>query len=140
MAIVIDEELLASVRVLLGETGDDLSDAVLTDPLVGGAAETAVLAAVGDPPYAERPEPEQAAIRTAVAYLTAAYALRTTRADGAVTSERFSQQYTVQYAASDRGTLAAELEAAGWRAIAHLRETGRGVAYFGTARGRRGVF
>lgn len=138
---MLDADLLASVRVLLGEAGDSLTDAVLEDPLVGGAAETAVLAAVGDPPYVERPEPEQRAIRTAVAYLTAARALATTRAEGAITSERFSQQYTVQRQAIDLRGWAAELEAEAWAAVAHLRPSRTSVSsYFGTAAGRRGVF
>lgn len=129
---------LASVRTLLGATAVDLPDATLTDAVVGGAAETEAMALVGDPVYTDRPEDEQAAIRRAATYLTAANALETTRSANAATSVKFSQQYARGRQPIDLDAWATSLRARGYGEIDELTpETS--VSYFGVAAGRRGA-
>jgi hypothetical protein len=91
--MILDAAGCDSVRLLVGETEETLPDTTLQDPLIGGAAEATIMALVGPPAYEDRPAGEQAAIKSAVVYQTAALWLGTQRTTLSYTSERFSQQY-----------------------------------------------
>lgn len=142
---VLDAELMASIRTLLGVDAATLPDAVLTDPLLGGAVEAEVLAAIGGLPYAQRPEAEQAAIRRAVAYEAAARALESgpLREALSLTSERFSDQYQVQRNATevDRRGWVSRLRAQGRAALEPLLPKARAsfLGMFALAHGGRGA-
>lgn len=138
---ILDAAMAESIRTLLGVGATVLPDTVLMGDLLGGEAERAVLDRVGDPAYADRPADEQAMIRHAIAYTTAAAALGT----GAVrevltaTSERFSDQYTVQRTAPDLDRWAGQLRRKAARALSGLvPDLGVG-ALFLLAPGRRGA-
>jgi len=138
--MILDADLMKSIRTLLGVSAEVLPDSVLADPLLGGAAEATVLAQIGPPPYAERPLDQQAIIRTAVAYRTAALALETgpVRRSLETTSEQFSDQYAVRRNATDISAWASQLRLQADEALAPLLV--RSVkAHFTLACGRRGA-
>lgn len=137
---MIDDELRAAIRELLGLDETIIPDSLIDSPLIGGRVEAGVLAEVGPPDYLLRPLPEQEAMRRAVAYRVAAALLGTgaVRDELSVTQERFGQQYTVTRSGDVDGW-AAELNAAAARELAPLLPTGGGIAHFRLARGRRGA-
>lgn len=136
-----DEELCAAIRAVLGLDESVAPDSLIGSPLIGGQAERDVLAEVGPPPFLERPIGEQEAIRMAVAYRTAAALLGT----GAVreylttTSERFSDQYTVQRDAPDLDGWARSLRHQARRALEGLVPQTGTAGLFTLAPGRRGA-
>lgn len=138
---ILDAAMAESIRALLGVGATVLPDTVLMGDLLGGEAERAVLDRVGDPPYAERDAYEQSMIRHAIAYTAAASALGT----GALreyltsTSERFSDQYTVQRTAPDLDRWAGQLHRKAARALSGLVPDLGGGALFLLAPGRRGA-
>lgn len=138
---ILDGSLTGSIRILLGVDSSTLPDAVLLDEVLGGAVEGEVLAQVGEPPYAERPPAEQSRIRQAIAYLTAAAALETGPVREAVgtTSERFSDQYTVQRQAPDLDAWANRLRVQAASALAPLVPRASMAMMFTLAPGRRGA-
>jgi hypothetical protein len=137
--MVLDPELMTSIRTLIGVSAEVLPDTALADPLLGGAAEQHVLLQIGEPGYATRPLAEQAIIRTAVAYRTAAAALETGAVREALTtsSEQFSQQYTVRRTAPDIAAWAAQLRLQADDVLTPLLRR-RGMTLFGVAPGGRG--
>jgi hypothetical protein len=137
---VLDPELIASIRTLIGVSEAVLPDAVLADPLLSGAAEQQVHLQIGEPGYPQRPPAEQAIIRTAVAYRTAAAALETGPVREALStqSEQFSQQYTVRRTAPDISGWAARLRLQADDALAPLLAHASGATMFSLASGRRG--
>jgi hypothetical protein len=137
--MILDPELMTSIRTLIGVSDTVLPDSALADPLLGGAAEQHVLLQLGGPGYSERPLSEQAIIRTAVAYRTAAAALETGKVREALTasSEQFSQQYTVRRTAPDIAAWAGQLRLQADDALLPLRRPSV-AAHFSLAAGRRG--
>lgn len=140
-----DAALVESIRRLLHTDAETLPDATITDDLVGGRIIRLTLAEIGGAPYAERTPEEQARIRAAVAYRTAAALLGSgaMREGRTVTQERFGTQYSV----SKNGQA---LDVDGW--IATLRHDATielapllpaqatdGLRHFRLAHGRRGA-
>lgn len=107
---IIDDDLKATVRLILGETETSLPDATIENPAIGGASEAYVLARIGLPPYEDRSPEDQEKIRTALAYVIAAKILDTGayRSRWATTSEKFADQYSVTKAGGS-------LDLPGWK-------------------------
>lgn len=137
---VIDAALATSIRTVLGETEASLPTEVITDPLIGGAAETVILQLVEPPAYADRSAADQAAIRRAVAYLTASYLVRSRKRQYSTTSERWLDQYQRSGAAVDADGWAKDLEELAYEAIDGLQvdRPFNGGAHFQRATGGRG--
>lgn len=140
MIQIIDQDMINSVRTVLGMTQAELPDSTIQDPTIGEQAEAEVLGWVGPPRYAERSMEEQDKIRRGIVLLTASYVVGTFRRSNALTSERYSQQFSYQRQAVDLDGWAQELRDRAWAAVEGLRDglTG-GLEYFGVASGRRGA-
>lgn len=140
---ILTDELLDSIRSLIGVTEEDVPDATIRDLLIGGAVERNVRDLVGDPAYEDRPESEQVRMQGAVAYLTAARLLGTRaqrEASGAEESEKFSDQYTVTRKSKLSITSwQSDLEEQAMEALEPLLKAVPRMTMFTTASGRRGA-
>lgn len=142
MALV-DADLYATIRLLLGENATSLPDTLLSSSVITGTAAATVTGWIGLPGYDARPVDEQAAIRTATAYLSAAAVVSAQRKGYSLTGERYSQQYQWSGAAVDVKAWLTDLERQAREAIAHLIDvttsTPRRQTMFRLASGRRGA-
>mgnify|MGYP001343465741 CR=1 FL=1 len=139
---MLTDELIDSIRLLLGASVETIPDAMIQDPLIGGAVEQQVRSLVGDPAYEDWPPDEQTRMQQAVAYLVAARLLGTgaMRSANATQSERFSDQYQVQRNAAmfDLTSWQADLKQQADDVLAPLLKRKSGVM-FTLAPGRRGA-
>jgi len=138
---VMDAALRDSVRLILSETPETLTDATINDPLVGGAAEARVLGWVGEPAYELRPPGEQAQIRQAIAYLTASIVVGLRRRTYAMKSEKFGETYAYTTGELNVSSWITDLERAATEALGSLMQKASAypkVTFFTTASGRRG--
>jgi len=142
MALV-DADLYATIRLLLGENATSVPDTLLASSVITGAAAAAVTGWIGLPGYDARPVDEQAAIKSATAYLSAANVVSANRKGYSLTGERYSQQYQWSGSAVDVKAWLADLERQAREAIAYLIEaatiTPRRQTMFRLAAGRRGA-
>ncbi|HXI19182.1 MAG TPA: hypothetical protein VNM48_22680 [Chloroflexota bacterium] len=141
--VLVDADLYATIRLLLGEDATSVPDALLASGVITGAAAAAVADWIGLPGYDSRPADEQAAIKTATAYLSAANVVSANRKGYSLTGERYSQQYQWSGAAVDVKAWLTDLGRQAREAVAHLIEattsTPRRQTMFRLASGRRGA-
>lgn len=140
---MLTDDILDSIRALIGVTEAAMPNTYIRDPLIGGAVERQVRDLVGNPPYEDRPESDQVRMQGAVAYLTAARLIGTRdfrEMSGSQESEKFSDQYTVtRKTGLSVSAWQADLQRQASEALEPLMRTASTVMVFTTAAGRRGA-
>lgn len=138
---MLTDDLIMSIRRIIGVDETVIPDDLINDPMIGPAVVQHVQDLAGLPPFEDRPETEQARMRQAVAYMIASRLLgtREMRQEGSIESERFSDQYQTSYNGTDVDAWAADLMRIAREALDPLLKRKAGMTMFGLARGRRGA-